>query len=511
MNSTSGSFTRAGHIVPFLPKGQQTTTRITPKSVTVLGFAALVSVAGSNLAAAATAPNLGTTAPFGIVSSTFTNTNSTTTINGNVCFTTGPGTAFTLNGTQTVPCLAQVGTDQAAALKTLNGETCTSLGGGVVTLNTVVVGTNPPGTIPPGCYSSGGAMNIATNATLTLKGSGVYIFRPTGALGAAIGGKVALASGATAADVFWAPVAATTFGASVTFVGTIIDAAGITLGSLASLSGRALVFGGTVTADANAITVPGNKPLVAAILPSSSTMRIGAPAVLLASMVNTGAETLQNCRIGLLAGSPSGLTLDYQTIDPSTNAPTGLRDSPVTIKADQGRNFLVSLHGSAPFATPALPLDFQCDGTPRAAIVPGVDTVDLRLASTPVAEITALAATATDDGILHLRNGGTAAFSLAGVNLGVTAPITVSAAPDSDGSSVEVTICRTEASRGACLAAPAASVSLDWVAGETPTFSIFLQSVGAPSPAPDTSRIFVRFEDAEGGLDGSTSVAVETF
>ena len=44
----------------------------------------------------------------------------------------------------------------------------------------------------------------------------------------------------------------------------------------------------------------------------------------------------------------------------------------------------------------------------------------------------------------------------------------------------------------------------------TPTFSVFLQA-GGPIPfAPATSRVFVRFKDAGGGLHGSTSVAIET-
>jgi hypothetical protein len=503
-----------GNTAPFIPSlanQYQRRELINRTSMTALALVAVWSVTESGLAVAATAPNLGTTAPFALVASTFTNTNAGTTLDGNVCFTTGPGTAFTLNGTKTVPCSPQVGTDEAAALKTLNGETCTSLGAGVVTLNTVVIGKNKAGTIPPGCYSSGGAMNIAASTTVTLSGSGVYIFRPTGTLGAAVSGKIALASGATAANVFWAPVGATTFGASVSFVGTIISAAGITFGNLASLSGRTLAFGGTVTLDNNLITVPGFTPLSAALLPSSRAMRIGDPANLFASIVNSGTEALQNCRVALPAGSPSGLTLDYQTTDPMSNALTGARNTPATIAGNHGQqSFLVSLHGSTPFDAPALPLDFKCDGTPRAALVPGVNTVDLSLPATLGAEIVALAATATSDGILHLSNGVPAAFSLASTNLGVTAPITVSADTGSDRLPITVSICQTRAARGECLAAPAASVLLNYDAGTTPTFSVFVQSAGDMALAPASSRVYVRFEDEVGGLNGSTSVAIET-
>src|ERR1019366_4816006 len=73
---------------------------------------------------------------------------------------------------------------------------------------------------------------------------------------------VILAGGACASDVFWAPVGATTLGPNAalsptpTFVGSILDAAGISVGHFANLTGRALAFGGTVTTDANTISVP---------------------------------------------------------------------------------------------------------------------------------------------------------------------------------------------------------------------------------------------------------------
>ncbi len=51
---------------------------------------------------------------------------------------------------------------------------------------------------------------------------------------------------------------------------------------------------------------------------------------------------------------------------------------------------------------------------------------------------------------------------------------------------------------------------LNFTAGATPTFSVFLQASGAIPFAPATSRVFVRFKDAGGGLHGSTSVAIET-
>lgn len=234
------------------------------KLFTGAGFVAILLPPAAVLAA--TAPPLGTTATFGIVSDTFTNSNTApqTLINGDVCFTTGPVTPpLGITGATVTPCAPQTGLDQNAATANANGQACVSLGAGAVALNAVTIGANPPGFIPPGCYSSGGAMNITATTTVTLVGAGVYIFRPGGALNTGANSRVVLAAGACASDVFWVPVGAATIGANAapslvtpTFQGNILDAAGISIGHFANLTGRALAFGGTVTTDANTITVP---------------------------------------------------------------------------------------------------------------------------------------------------------------------------------------------------------------------------------------------------------------
>ena len=255
------------------------------------GFVALFSLSQNDAALAATAPSLGSTSTYGVVSSTFTNSNTApqTIINGDVCFTTGPVTPpLTITGTTVTPCPPVTGVDQGVALANLNGQACTFLGAGAIALDSVVIGVNPPGTIPPGCYSSGGAMNITLSTTVTLNGAGVYIFRPGGALNTGANSSVALVGGACASDVFWAPVGATTLGANAalsptpTFSGNILDAAGITIGHFANLTGRALAFGGTVTTDANTITVPTCAGFVAGPIPTLSEWAMVVLAALLA-------------------------------------------------------------------------------------------------------------------------------------------------------------------------------------------------------------------------------------
>jgi hypothetical protein len=131
-------------------------------------------------------------------------------------------------------------------------------------------------------------MNVTLSTTVTLNGAGVYVFRPGGALNTGANSRVVLAGGACASDVFWAPVGATTLGANAalsltpTFVGNILDAAGITIGHFANLTGRALAFGGTVTTDANTITVPSCVASVAGGIPTLSEWAMVMLAALLA-------------------------------------------------------------------------------------------------------------------------------------------------------------------------------------------------------------------------------------
>src|SRR3989344_8709456 len=208
-------------------------------------------------ALAATTPSLGAAATYGILSSTYTNTVAGTTITGDIGFTTGP--AVVPAGVHTnygsgAP-YATAGTDQSSALTNLNGQACTfTFASGAIDLSTDTT-HGSLGVYTPGVYCTSGAASIGT-AGITLSGAGTYIFRITGALTSVANSTVTL-SGASACDVFWTPTEATTLGANSTFVGTDIDAAGITLGSNVTWNGRALAFGGTVTtAVDDTITVP---------------------------------------------------------------------------------------------------------------------------------------------------------------------------------------------------------------------------------------------------------------
>lgn len=174
-------------------------------------LAVAVSCILSAPALAATAPDLGSTSPFAVVSETFSNSTAGTTLTGDACFTTGPATTPTISGDTETPCAPEKGTDQNAALSDLNGQSCQSIGAAVA-LDQISIDGGTPGEFPPGCYSSAGAMSITTGTTVTLSGSGVYVFRADGALNAGTNSSIVAAGGACASDVYWTPTSSTTIG-----------------------------------------------------------------------------------------------------------------------------------------------------------------------------------------------------------------------------------------------------------------------------------------------------------
>ncbi|MDD5731381.1 MAG: ice-binding family protein [Patescibacteria group bacterium] len=116
---------------------------------------------------------------------------------------------------------------------------------------TIDLATSP--TVGPGVYDVS-AGNVFTS-TLTLNGSGVYIFRSTSNIAQAAGGTMILTGGACASDVFWQVQTAMTFAAAGNIQGTIIANTLISFVSGVNLKGRAWA-GTQVTMSNNQITAP---------------------------------------------------------------------------------------------------------------------------------------------------------------------------------------------------------------------------------------------------------------
>ena len=223
---------------------------------------------------------------------------------------------------------------------------------------------------------------------------------------------------------------------------------------------------------------PPASALVAAILPGGRSVQLGNPATVFATVLNAGAAALDNCQIAL--PGPDGLSLDYQTTDPATNALIGRPNSPVTIPGNGYQTFILTFQANAALTLQALPLVFGCDGTPPAPVTIGVDTIDLIFSPVPIADMIALAATASGNGVVSVpySQGAAGAFALASVNAGAAGDLTVVTDTGDASLPITVTLCQTDPSNGQCLAPPTESVAVSIAANATPTFSIFVSAAG---------------------------------
>ncbi|MDB5396786.1 MAG: hypothetical protein JWM91_4292 [Rhodospirillales bacterium] len=249
--------------------------------------------------------------------------------------------------------------------------------------------------------------------------------------------------------------------------------------------------------------------LVSATLPSSRSVQVGATATLFGTLINVGPGTATYCSVAM-AGFASG-GFSFQTTDRTTNAPTGIANTPVDIPEGAAQTFLLAFIPSTTFAPVEMPFNFSCSNAAPAKIYPGVNTLLISSSPNPVPDIVALAGTSQSDGTVHIDAAdGVGAFVVAISNVGSGAQITAIA--DTGGANLPVTlsICRTNPTTGICVSTPAASVLANFASFGTGTFAIFAQASGAVPFMPAVNRVFVRFVDSGGVTRGSTSVAVRT-
>jgi streptogramin lyase len=254
---------------------------------------------------------------------------------------------------------------------------------------------------------------------------------------------------------------------------------------------------------------PATSPLVAAVLPSSQSVQLGTPATAFATIINAGSAGLNGCAIAPVTTVPASFL--YQTTNPMTNTLTGSPNTPVSIAAGAAQTFVIALTPTAPVAPTTVSLGFSCSGTTPAPTTPGVNTLLYSASATPVPDIIALAATTSNDGILHVVGPSNAnAFAVATINLGASAAITATPNTGSAALPLAIGICQTNPTSGQCLSGVGGSATAVLDSQTTATFAIFATAGGSVPFAPATNRIFVEFTDSSGVVRGSTSVAVET-
>jgi ice-binding like protein/Big-like domain-containing protein len=114
-------------------------------------------------------------------------------------------------------------------------------------------------TLAPGLYKSTSSLEI-TSGDLTLDAGGeedaIFIFQTASTLTTTAGRQVILAGGARSTNIYWQIGSAATLGTSSSFEGTLMADQAITLGTGATLNGRALARIAAVSLDSNPITMP---------------------------------------------------------------------------------------------------------------------------------------------------------------------------------------------------------------------------------------------------------------
>src|SRR5262249_23836827 len=252
-------------------------------------------------------------------------------------------------------------------------------------------------------------------------------------------------------------------------------------------------------------------PLVSAVLPDSRSVQVGASATAFATIINTGSVAALGCRIAPIPLLPASFS--FQTTN-RANAPVGTPNTPANIAAGAFQRFVISFTPTASIVPTNVILTFSCVNTSSAPIIVGINTLLLSSSSTPVPDIIALAATPGQDGIVNVPGpSGRGVFSVATVDVGTAAAITVSADTGGMGLPIAILLSQPNPATGECMHPTVPSLNpvvTNIATNATPTFGIFVTGAGMVPFDPTAHRVFIRFRDAGGVVRGSTSVAVRT-
>ena len=259
--------------------------------------------------------------------------------------------------------------------------------------------------------------------------------------------------------------------------------------------------------------------LSASVLPGGRTVVPGSPASVFATVANGSSTALSNCNVELPAGSPVGLQFSYQTTDPTTNVVTGTVNTPFDLPANGTQSLILTFQSATDLYLPGFQLYYNCGPNQvGAAVIGGLNTVDLNFSSLASPDDLALIATTTP-GILSMPLRGDAAFAVSMSNIGYYTPGSPLTSVSVDtGLSIlplSAAICRTDPVTSVCIDTPKQQQFYSFPAGQTTTFAVFVASTGVVPFDPTNNRVYVRFVDSSDafdgtGLRGTTSVAVRT-
>jgi ice-binding like protein len=218
----------------------------------IVASSALMAAAWPVSAFAATSPRLGTALNFTVLAgSTITNTGPTV-VTGALGL--DPGSAVT--GFPPGVATGAKHISDAVALDAKNGLVTAYNDAAHSPTTSDLTGKNLGGkNLDPGVYAFSSSAQLT--GTLTLSGSGVYVFKIASTLTTASDSVVRLTNGAEGCSVFWQVGSSATLGSTSQLQGNLMALTSITMTTGASIrSGRALARNGALTLDDNTVNPP---------------------------------------------------------------------------------------------------------------------------------------------------------------------------------------------------------------------------------------------------------------
>jgi len=261
--------------------------------------------------------------------------------------------------------------------------------------------------------------------------------------------------------------------------------------------------------------------LNAATLPNSRAVAVNAPATIFASVINSGDDTANNCRVALGFGANAALSVSYSPADGAGNI-NGPVNTPVAINASAVQQFVIAVTASSAF-TGDVPLTYVCDNG-QAISATGLNDLALHATIGGGPDIITIASTLTGDGVMNTNANGRGIISISAINIGAGDPppdggpdqslaneATITVRPQftnfDNGAAHTLTICQSNAS-AVCQTGFASSVQA--TIGDAPVFfNVALQqleNIGVPF-FPGEFRLRIEFRDGGGNLVGATSIA----
>ncbi len=263
--ATAGTVGYAGFTATFSPSNPLATSTVYTASITTgakglegTAIAALYTwsftTSASAASCAATAVPLGSAAGFAVLANTSVTNSGPTTVTGNLGVS--PGTSVT--GSPTIVDGAKY-TGVASAAGTAQGDLITAYNyaAGESLCPVSVTGDIGGLTLAPGLYKSTSGLEV-TGSDLVLSGSSssIWVFQIASTLLVTAGLGVILTGGAQASNVFWQVGSSAALQSTASFFGTIMAHTAITMGTGATLEGRALSETSEVTMLSNKVTDP---------------------------------------------------------------------------------------------------------------------------------------------------------------------------------------------------------------------------------------------------------------